>query len=120
MEQQSLNFGQTFRRVEARAKRDVGIAQAIDHADAITPKWSHMAYESLREFLIGATREFMGEDVRSYAHNHGLPLPLDARAWGGVMLKAARSGLIVKVGYGVAKDPKVHCSVNPLWSKVKQ
>lgn len=99
--------------------RDIGIQRAVEHADAEIPSWSDIAFDNLRMFLRYAPdSQFMGEDVRGYATTRGLPDPPDKRAWGAVMLRAARAGLIRKIGYAHAKDPKVHRSINPLWERV--
>ena len=62
-------------------------------------KWSTLAYLALLEFA-AANARFTAEDARLGAHKAGLPLPPDARAWGGVFKRAVRKGLITPDGYG--------------------
>jgi len=97
----------------ARAARDAGINAAMAHADRVEPKWSDNAYT----FLVGYAREhsrFTTEEVRTAAAS-SVATPPDSRAWGGVMSRARRDGLITHEGFTTARDPKVHCNVIRVW-----
>jgi hypothetical protein len=102
---------------DAKALRDRGIETAIDHADRVVAGWSDAAFEELCAFthLIGLTARFTSEDVRLFADARGFAKPPDNRAWGSVMLRASKRGLIKKVGWTTANDPKVHCNPVSLW-----
>jgi hypothetical protein len=103
---------------EAQALRDHGITRAVNHADRVHSNWSDRAFDSLKQFIQTKLRKgdvITSEAVRSYAATHGLPTPPDKRAWGAIMLKAARAKLIVKKGWTTATDPKVHCNPVSLW-----
>lgn len=98
---------------EARARRDAGIETAIDHADAVTPKWSETAYAFLEGYAL--THEtFTSEDVRE-ASAGTVPEPPNLRAWGGVFMRAARNRITSRAGYDTARDPRVHCNVVTVW-----
>lgn len=100
---------------DARAARDAGIQQAVDHADAVTPKWSDTAYDFLVGYAYGA-EGFTSEDVREAAYKSGaVDNPPSERAWGGVFMRAARKGVVQRAGYDTARDPKVHCNVVTRW-----
>lgn len=97
----------------ARRARDEGIARAVDHADAVAPKWSDRAYDFLTAYL-RANERLTSEDVREAAQGI-VPAPPSLRAWGGVFQRAARAGLIERAGYDTARDPKVHMNVVTVW-----
>lgn len=72
-------------------------------------------YIELIRFGLGDGQQFTTEMVREYAEQMGLPDPPDKRAWGGVIRRAAMSGLMVKKGWTTSRNPKVHCSPTSLW-----
>ena len=97
----------------ARAARDAGIAMAIDHADAVEPRWSDYAFAFLTDYAL--THEtFTSEDVRE-ASAGVVTEPPSLRAWGGVFMRAAKRGMLLREGYANARDPKVHCNVVTVW-----
>lgn len=96
--------------------RDEGIQRAIDHADSVNDKWSEKAYAFLLKWLMYQDSEFMTEDVRK-ASTGLIPEPPHDRAWGGIIRKAAISGLIKKVGYRSVTNPQAHCANASVWEK---
>lgn len=110
---QSSMFGN-----DGKVLRDAGMKQAIDHAEQEVPNWSDLALEKVREFIRYYPHlEFMTEDVREWAHYKGLPQAPSKRSWGGVILKASKQGIIVKVGIGQVKNPKAHCANANIWKR---
>lgn len=104
----------------AAALRDAGIEAAADHADAVEPRWTDRAFDFAVDVLAARARKgkndpFMTEDVRKYAVARGFPEPPDARAWGAVMIRARRKGLIVRVGTGDSKNPQAHLRPTNQW-----
>lgn len=97
----------------ARAARDAGIHRATAHADRVNPKWSDDAYAFLERHA-RTSPLFTTEDVRAASAGE-VPDPPDSRAWGGVVLRAVRAGLLELDGYMTARDPKVHCNVVKRW-----
>jgi hypothetical protein len=109
-----------MQQTQAEMFRDDGIKRAVDHADKVHESWSDKAFDLLKDYVgvIGTDSECTSEMVRHYAEANGLPHPPDKRAWGAVMLKAARANILLKKGWTTATDPKVHCNPVSLW-KVK-
>lgn len=94
--------------------RDKGIQQAINHADQVKPLWSEQAYNCLLNY-IRYNDEFMTEDVRE-ASKHQLSEPPSARAWGGIIVKAVKCGLIYRKGFRNVSNVKAHCTPATLWA----
>ncbi len=119
-DQMSLDLvAQPARRQRARAARDKGIQRAIDHANAVEPTWGEVAYRHLTQLVMdkpsGAT--LTSEAIREFARQQGLCNPPDGRAWGAVLLRSARAGVLKKVGWTISEDPTTHCSPVALWAK---
>jgi len=98
--------------------RDQGISKAIQHADDCVLNWSAQAYSFLTSY-IRFNDTFMTEDLRAASVNI-VPQPPSLRAWGGVMLRAVKSGLIKNAGYQKVKNPKAHCANAAVWETVKK
>lgn len=101
----------------AEVYREDGIKRALLSAEAVIPGWGDSALAMLRRFIAYHSGPFMTEDVRAFAYANGLPHPQRDKAWGGVIRRAFKSGLINKVGQGVAKDPTRHRGYTALWEK---
>ena len=93
--------------------RDQGINKAIDHANRIEDSWSDIAFTFLRSYMINH-RMFMIEEVRE-ASKGIVPEPPSTRAWGGIVVKAVKQGLITRVGFKNVKNAKAHCTPASLW-----
>lgn len=97
-----------------------GARRAALSAENANPGWQQSAYERLERFA--AARKAQGvlnltsEQVRKDAEAGDLPVPPDKRAWGAVMMRASRAGLLVKNGWVNAEDPKVHANPVSLWT----
>lgn len=94
-----------------------GATLAASHADAVTAGWSDRAMEYLKMYSRAQGSEpFMAEDVRLSAEKGAfVPSPPDGRAWGAVILRAKRLGLIKHAGYAPNKDPGCHGSPKSVW-----
>lgn len=92
------------------ARRDAAMASAVEHADNATPGWSDAALEYVKHFA-RAHKEFLAEDVRVLAPLLGLPEPPDNRAWGAVIRRARKEGIITPAGYGTDQ----YCSIKQIW-----
>ena len=93
--------------------RDKGIKKALDNADNTHDKWSEKAYKFLIKY-IKSQYDFMTEDVR-IASEKEIPLPPSNRAWGGIILRASRAGLISRVGFSNVKNAKAHKTPASVW-----
>lgn len=98
---------------EGERLRDKGITQAVTHADYQNEKWSENAYTFLLRYIRN-NKEFMTEDARN-ASLGIIPEPPSARAWGGIIVKAAKNGLIERIGYRNVKNSKAHCTPAAVW-----
>jgi len=93
--------------------RDIGIAQSVENADRQVKKWSFYAYEFLLTY-IKTNKEFMAEDVR-VASEGIIQAPPSDRAWGAILVKGVKSGLIKRKGFKNVKNAKAHCTPATLW-----
>lgn len=92
--------------------RDDGIQRAHDHAEEDSPGWSDVALAFLRGHAM-KHEHFLTEDVIEAGKTWGLLEPPDRRAWGHVVRKAVREGIIERDGYAPAKTS--HFSPKPRW-----
>lgn len=111
MYQSSLDF-------EAAEKaRDYGIHKAVNHANAVSNNWSESAYKLLMDF-IKEKRVFKCEDFRMWC-NDKIEQPPSLRAFGGIIMKAAKAGLINKVGIEAVSNVKAHMANAGIWESNK-
>jgi len=92
---------------------EIGIQKALDHANEVEPSWSEIAYSFLVKYA-KSHRLFMIEEVREASVGE-VPSPPSARAWGGIVRSAAKSGLIRRGGYKSVSNPKAHCTPATVW-----
>lgn len=98
-----------------------GMQQAIDHADAVSEKWSERAYDEFVFWLCTKKKDavFKTEDFRVFCElNDKIPKPPSKRAFGGLPIRAAKSGLITKAGYTQTVNPKAHNTPCTLWKVI--
>lgn len=111
--QQTINFDvQT-----ARERRDEGMKRAIDRAEELHEGWSDLAYDFLKGY-IKINPVFQVEDVR-FASQGLVPTPRSQRAWGGVIRRAAKEGLIWQDGFKKVKNVLAHRTPAAVWKTVK-
>lgn len=92
--------------------------RALLSAESKNSLWPAQAMDMLRRFVESYGGPFMVEDVRAFAYKQGLQHPDLDQAWGAIVRRAAKSGLIVKIGQGVAKDPTRHRGYTALWQRI--
>lgn len=97
--------------------RDAGIRLASENAEAKEPGWNEDAYNLLKDFIKTVTGDFLCEDFRSYCEAHNFKTPPSLRAYGGIIMKASKDGLIRRVGYAQVKNPKAHAANASRWIK---
>jgi hypothetical protein len=69
----------------------------------------------LKDFIqFSDGKPFMCEDVREYASNH-LPTPPTNRAWGAIILRAKKDGIIKHYGFGQVTNPRAHRANASMW-----
>ena len=94
--------------------KENGIKKSYEAAERQVSNWGSLAHNFLVKY-IKTHSEFMIEEVRA-ASAKEIPQPLSARSWGMVVLKAAKEGLIYKVGYSKTKSRKSHNTPATLWA----
>lgn len=110
MVQTQINFG--------KVNRDKGMQRAVDHAEVIEPGWQDMAYSFLvNVFLKHNSKPFMTEDFRA-ACKGIVPDPPSLRAFGPIILKARRSGLVRRIGTRPVKNAKANMAFATVWVRV--
>ncbi len=103
----------------AEANKNVGMALAAEHAEDVHHGWKEQAYRALIQFLaVNPGITFQTEVVRAWAERRGLPRPPSERAFGSVIVKAARNGLIKSIGYGKTSNPKSHRTPASVWRQI--
>jgi len=92
---------------------------AADHADRTVPGWPERAFKILQDFVQARQRGYLftAEEVREYSWLRRLPEPPDRRAWGGILTRACRAGLIERFGYRQHREKSRHRGVSTLWRR---
>lgn len=106
---------------DGEALRDVGIQMAVDHADGVSPGWSQKAFNLFASWLKdkGRGRSFKTEDFRNHCElTDAITKPPSSRAYGSLAVRAAKAGLIKKVGFATVSNPKAHCTPVTLWEVI--
>lgn len=100
----------------ARQARDKGIQKAVTNADRVHESWSDKVYELFKNFIRGNRCEFMAEDFRESVSGM-IDAPPSNRAFGGIFMRAAKAGLITRVGYAPVKNWKAHRANASVWKR---
>ncbi len=90
--------------------KEQGQRQALNHANAVIPSWSDMAVRKIAE-LAGIARWITADDLRGT-----LPAPPHHNAIGAAFSRAAKMGLIQKIGYDKARHKSAHGRVVMVWA----
>jgi hypothetical protein len=90
---------------QGKAQRDAGMQLAVQRADRRHDRWQDIALDAWLEYARTHVT-FTTEDVRT-ASVH-VPVPPDKRAWGAVARRAAKEGIVQKIGMVQARSPTVH------------
>jgi len=99
---------------QARRDAQAGIDQAVAAADRQIEGWSDLAYAFIELFCTrNKGRRCIGHEIVQASVEYGVIQPANAKAWGAPIQRAARSGLLKRVGYG--EDPNRHGNPVPLW-----
>lgn len=89
-----------------------GIQRAVDAAEREHPGWAALAYEYVKLYAQqNQGKRFIGRDIVTASKKYGLIQPPNDKAFGKVIQRAARDGVIQRVGY--AQDPNRHLSPVP-------
>lgn len=93
----------------ARAQADEGMLRASLHAEQSQPGWLEIAYQALVDHARDHER-FTSYEFRKASR---LTFPTTPKALGSVFKRAAKEGIIERVGF--AQDPDRHDSPAPVW-----
>jgi hypothetical protein len=114
--QTSLNFDVKA----ARERRDDGMNRAITHAERIERGWEDMAFDFLvNVFLKHHKGPFMCEDFRASCKGV-VPDPPSLRAFGGIIMKAKKRGLIQRIGIRSVKNANANCANAAVWQRSRE
>jgi len=104
---------------QGAAARDAGIARAERGANAAVAQWSKLAMLSLTTFMRhrGVGFKFQLADFR--AAGGALADPPEPRAWGAIINRASRAGLIERHGFEPCNDPRQHRCPTSVWRVVR-
>ena len=94
----------------------LGIKKAVTHANVEVNGWSDQAYNYLLDYT-KTHKEFMVEEVRESSKGI-VPIPPSTRAWGGIVVKASKAGVIKRKGFKNVKNVKAHCTPATLWEVI--
>lgn len=99
--------------------KEIGMQMAVDNADSKVESWSQHCYDLLKQYLKINRGEFFAEFFRQWTEDK-LPLGegVSKRAFGGVMSRAAKDGLIKKVGTGKVTNYKAHACYATIWKAI--
>lgn len=98
----------------ARRDAQTGIDQAVAAADRAVQGWSELAFDFVRLYATQRRgQRFIGHDIVKASEARGLIQPPNPKAWGAPIQRAAREGIIKRVGH--APDPNRHTNPVPLW-----
>jgi hypothetical protein len=102
----------------AHEKAESGMRRSLEHAEAESPGWSELAFKFVRLFWSQrGDKQCVGRDIVLAAKEYGLIQPPTDKAWGAVLKRAAKAGVMVRVG--TAKDTNRHGNLVPLWAAAK-
>ncbi len=103
--------------VSGRMLADMGMEAALMNANAKQSDWSIQAMDALLVYLsLHPGKEFMAEDVREFAYDVlAVPYPPHCRAWGSIIQKAARNGVIRRLRIAPVRTVSSHSANASVW-----
>lgn len=101
----------------ARREAQNGIDQAAEAADRHCTGWTERAFEFVKEFAeqMRGRGPYIGHDIVKASLQTDLPQPINSKAWGRPIQRAARARIIRKTERGYAPDPNRHANPVPEW-----
>lgn len=103
--------------VSGQMLADLGMQTALQNANARHGNWADQAMDALLVYLsCHPGKEFMTEDLREFAYDVlAVPYPPHCRAWGGVISRASRNGVIRRVRIGPVSTASSHQALASVW-----
>lgn len=97
-----------------------GMAVASLNAEYANQGWNEEAFYLLKKYLKTHIGNFMCEHVRAFARENLLPEAPSSRAWGSIIVRAVKEGLIVQVGFSKVSNPRAHNANAAVWCATNQ
>lgn len=96
--------------------KERGITLALRNANEVTPGWGERARIWMTKFVNESPNnyQFLGEDFREWVKDK-LEEPPNKRAFGAIILWAAKHKMIRKIGHATVKNPNAHKCFSSLW-----
>lgn len=86
--------------LSVKGRRDEGMARVGSKVDRLCPGWTAQAEALLSRFLrLHIGDGFITEEFGEWAEAMGLPEPHDSRAYGPLIVRAAKLGWVAKGGF---------------------
>ena len=93
-----------------------GMSIALESAEKKVPDWGNRCYELLKKYLEINDQEFLCEYFRAWTIGK-IETPPSDRAYGYIITKASRAGLIKHCGYAKVSNPKAHRGTVSIWRR---
>lgn len=100
----------------AKKVRDKGIQRAVTHADHVHDSWSDKCYGLFKDFIRAQSAPFQTETFR-HSIAGLLEEPPHARAFGSVVVRAVKAGLIKRVGSAPVSNVRAHRALANVWQR---
>ena len=107
MEQGSLDFS-------GKDRKAAGIDLVLENEPEA---WKDTVYALLLDLAYNWHR-FTSDDLRADAGARGVPEPHHPNCWGAVFARAAKAGLIERVGFRHSTLPSCHARAISVWTRV--
>jgi len=103
---------------EGNRLKTEGMIQSEVSANDQHEGWSEKAFD----FLVGYAKkqsQFMAEDIRELAiKSKSVPQPPSNRAWGAIIIKAKKEGIIKHIAFGQVRNKKAHRANASIWQSI--
>lgn len=105
---------------QAEAGR-IGMELASDRAERTTPGWREDAFGYVQRFAAAhRDRDFLAEEIAPWAYEQGCARAPDDRAWGAIIQRAGREGVIEQTGLAAKNKLSGNASTwRPLWRSAR-
>lgn len=94
-----------------------GMQQAERSANELHKDWSEKAYWHFKYWIRYQSHPFKIETFREWCKDL-VPNPRSLRAFGSIVVRAKKEGLIEHAGYTQVQNAKAHAATASLWQRV--
>jgi len=100
----------------AKREAEDGMRRSLEHAESEIENWGDIAYKFLKGYAREHARFCGWMVVKASASIGTFPTTEAPKAWGSVIQRAARMGIIQRDG--TDKDPNRHGNLIPVWKSL--